>query len=342
MIFFAVVVSILLFLVLIGVVYQQAGMRRDAELFPPTGRLVDIGNGRKLHIHVTGEGAPTVVLEAGIGASSLSWQLVQPEIARFTTVCSYDRAGLGFSDQACTPRTPSAIARELRALLACSRLPAPYLLVGHSFGGLVAQQFAALFPKEVCGVVLADPLSPGEWLNPHGRRRRMLWGGAHLSRRGAMLARVGVVRACLNAVMRGGKTAPKIAGLLASGRAGSGLMSRLAGEIRKLPKESWPVVAAHWSNPKCFEGMARHIERLPETSSEMSAVRPLDVPAKVIVAEHVARAGLDPAPALPQAIRVVALGSGHWVQLDSPELVIGAVRELVDHWRSNREEPVEE
>jgi pimeloyl-ACP methyl ester carboxylesterase len=317
---------IIVVLIAIGVVYQRTSLRRDAQRFPPAGRLVDIGDGRRLHIHTMGEGRPTVVLEAGVAASSLSWQLIQPQVAKFATVCSYDRAGLGWSDQTDVPRTPAAIARELRQLLTAAKLPAPYVIVGHSFGGLVAQQFAALFPDETPAIVLVDPLAPSDWHEPDARRRRMLWGGTHLSRRGAMLARVGIVRASVNAALNGGRITPKVAGLLASGRTGAGLMTRLAGEIQKLPRESWPMVASHWSNPKCFEGMARHLERLPESCAEVATMAPLTTPATVIIAEDVARAGRDPAPALPNASRIVALKSGHWVQLDSPELVVEAIR----------------
>ena len=101
---------------------------------PPPGKLVDIG-GYQLHINCTGKGSPTVILEAGLGGDSRSWHEVQPEIAEFAQVCSYDRAGLGWSDPGPKPRTSQQIVKELHRLLAKADIQSPYVLVGHSFGG---------------------------------------------------------------------------------------------------------------------------------------------------------------------------------------------------------------
>jgi pimeloyl-ACP methyl ester carboxylesterase len=314
-------------LILAGLVYQWAGRRRDAARYPAPGRLIDIGGGRVLHLHVSGAGSPVVVLEAGIGATSLSWAHVHPEIARFTTVCSYDRAGLGWSGPAKTPRTPTVIATELRELLTRAQLQPPFLLVGHSFGGLVVQRFAVLYRAETCGLVLVDPLAAAEWHPVTDLHRRMLARGIGLSRRGGTLARAGIVRACVSLVVSGRRIAPRLAGRVASGSGGSGFMDRMAREIGKLPPDVWPVVASHWSRPECFEGMVRHLEALPESAAEMANMAPLDVPAVVITGARNG-AGVDPAPALPGAKRVIAHESGHWVQFDEPRLVVDAVREL--------------
>jgi pimeloyl-ACP methyl ester carboxylesterase len=100
-----------------------------------------------MHIHVTGEGTPTVVFESGMGASCLSWTLVQPQVAQFTRAVSYDRAGHGWSDPACEPRTAQQIAQELHTLLDATGVPGPYVLVGHSFGGYVNRAFAHTYRK---------------------------------------------------------------------------------------------------------------------------------------------------------------------------------------------------
>jgi pimeloyl-ACP methyl ester carboxylesterase len=238
------IVAIIAILVLacIGFAYERLGERRDAIRFPPPGRLVEIGNAQRLHIHVTGAGAPTVIFESGIAATSLSWALVQPAVAQFSTVCSYDRCGLGWSDATNSARTPPVIARELRALLQAAKLPGPYIVVGHSFGGLVAQRFAALYRNEVSGLVLVDPLAASEWYPFRDERKKMQQRGIRLSRRGASLARFGVVRVCLSMLMGGGRLAPRLAGRLASGRGGSGFMDRIAGQIRKLPEQTWPAI----------------------------------------------------------------------------------------------------
>jgi pimeloyl-ACP methyl ester carboxylesterase len=324
-----VLLCLLTALLLTGWLYAAAGDRRDRARYPPPGRLIETGSGRKLHIQVTGQGSPTVVLEAGIAATSISWALVQPEVARFTTVCSYDRGGLGWSDATSLPRTPSSLARELHGLLEHAGLPGPYVLVGHSFGGLVVQRFASLYPADVSGLVLVDPLAASEWY-PFGDEQRKRWRhGIRLSRRGALLARFGVVRACLSMLLSGGGLAPRLAGRLTSGKRGSGFLDRITGEMSKLPRSTWPLVAAHWCRAASFEGMARHLEALPESAAEMSAQGPLDIPAVVITGERNATPA-DPAPALSHAQRIRAEQSGHWVQLDQPAVVIEAIREMVE------------
>lgn len=145
-------------LALVGTIYQVIATRLDRQKYPPPGRLVDVG-GYRLHIHCSGhEGAsgPTVVMDAGIGECSLGWGLVQPEIAKFARVCTYDRAGLGWSDSAPTPRISQQIVNDLHALLTNAEIKPPYVLVGHSFGGLNARLYASQFPEEVAGIVLVD------------------------------------------------------------------------------------------------------------------------------------------------------------------------------------------
>ena len=122
---------------------------------PPLGKLVDVG-GWRLHLNCTGKNGPTVVLIAGAGDFSFDWGLVQPGVSRFARVCSYDRAGLAWSDPGPTPRTMLQDAYELHALLRATGIKAPYVLVGHSIGGLIARVYAGQFPKEVAAMVLVD------------------------------------------------------------------------------------------------------------------------------------------------------------------------------------------
>lgn len=155
-------VVIFVLLVLTGVLYQAIASTRDMKRYPPPGRLVDVG-GYRLHINSTGEGAPTVILDAGVCDYSLHWCLVQPEVAKFTRVCSYDRAGLGWSDAAPPPRTSKKIVRELHTLLEKAEIPGPYVLVGHSFGGYNVRLFAHKYPEEVAGLVLVDAAHENQW-----------------------------------------------------------------------------------------------------------------------------------------------------------------------------------
>jgi pimeloyl-ACP methyl ester carboxylesterase len=149
--------AVLMTALLIGVMSPAAyaDSMPGVGAYPPTGALVDIG-GYKLHINATGKGSPTVVLIAGAGDFSFDWSLVQPEVSRFARVASYDRAGMAWSDLGPTPRTMAQDAYELHLLLMKAGLPAPYVLVGHSVGGLIARVYASQYPQEVAGMVLVD------------------------------------------------------------------------------------------------------------------------------------------------------------------------------------------
>lgn len=127
--------------------------------YPARGKLVDIG-GLRLHINCTGMGSPTVTMEAGPNDSSIVWQLVQPEIAGFTRVCSYDRAGFGWSDAPNEPRTSSNVAEELDQLLTRAGGPGPYVLVAFEYGALNIRMFASPRREQVAGMVLVDPVHP--------------------------------------------------------------------------------------------------------------------------------------------------------------------------------------
>lgn len=139
----------------IGTAYQYAGTIGDTRAYPPPGRLVDVG-GYRLHIYCLGRGSPTVVMDAGIGETSLVWRGVQPAVAARTRACSYDRAGLGWSDPGPLPRTSGREIRELRRLLANAGEIGPYVLAGHSFGGWNALLYARQYRRDIAGLVLID------------------------------------------------------------------------------------------------------------------------------------------------------------------------------------------
>jgi pimeloyl-ACP methyl ester carboxylesterase len=147
--------SLLLLLACAGAVYQLVATNRDRRLNPPPGLLVAVG-GYRMHLDCTGQGSPTVILDSGIGDSWLSWYRVQPPVGQFTRVCSYDGAGMGWSDPSPKPRTSREIAMELHVLLHNAGISPPFVLVGHSFGGLNMRMYAALQPTVVAGMVLVD------------------------------------------------------------------------------------------------------------------------------------------------------------------------------------------
>ncbi|MBP6869614.1 alpha/beta hydrolase [Candidatus Babeliales bacterium] len=141
-----------------GATYQYVATKLDERDFPPIGRMVDIG-GYKLHMIDRGisvEGQPTIVMDAGLGGDSLDWSLVQPEIAKFARVITYDRAGYGWSDVSPLARTSENMVVELHTMLKNASVTGQYILVGHSFGGLNVRLFAQKYPDEVVGIVLVD------------------------------------------------------------------------------------------------------------------------------------------------------------------------------------------
>ena len=126
---------------------------------PPPGRMVDVG-GRRLHMSVAGQGGPVVVLEAGIAASSLSWALVSKQVAEFTTVVTYDRAGFGWSDPRPGQQDADVIASQLHDLLATAGISRPFILMGHSISGLYLRAYAARYPSDLAGLVFVDGATP--------------------------------------------------------------------------------------------------------------------------------------------------------------------------------------
>lgn len=150
---------LVLILAVAGFLYENIFEARDRRFNPMPGQRVDIG-GLKMHIDCNGEGGPTVILDSGLGDTYISWRKVQPQIAKFVRVCSYDRAGLGYSDSSSRPRTSKDIAEELHALLQATAIAPPYILVGHSMGGFDVRLYASLYRNEVAGMVLVDASHP--------------------------------------------------------------------------------------------------------------------------------------------------------------------------------------
>jgi pimeloyl-ACP methyl ester carboxylesterase len=294
--------------------YQQFGEWRDRRKYPPPGRTF---NG--LHLLSKGETGPHVILEAGIASTCLSWTLVQDRAAAFARVHSYDRAGLGWSDPSSQPRSLDQLVAELRDLLHAAAIPGPYILVAHSFGGLIAKHFAAQYPDEVTGLVLVDPIPVKDWVPLTSQQAARLGRGVALSRRGAWLAKAGVVRLALDLLVSGSRAIPQ---LLARATAGSGasVTSRLTGEVRKLPKKVWPMVRAHWCVPKSFRAMASYLESLPANTA--SVMLPGPIPTIVLTPP-------DSRCEIPEgALHRIAHRSGHWIQLDEPELVVESIVQL--------------
>src|SRR5215467_7536487 len=160
-----VVLTIALSLLLLQAALQLLCIWIDGRKFPAPGELLDLAS-RRVHVHSAGSGNPAIILEAGIAASSLNWSVLQPKLAEFTTVYSYDRAGLGWSTSTGQQCRLAQMADELREWIEAARIPAPYVLAGHSYAAYILRLYARRFPHDVAGIILIDPLTPEEWITP--------------------------------------------------------------------------------------------------------------------------------------------------------------------------------
>jgi len=316
----------------LGLVYQVLGTRRDSKLHPPPGKLVDLGTHR-LHLLESGRGGPTVVLEAGLMSTMLSWSELQCALAGSFRVVSYDRAGLGWSDLGPMPRTADRIVDELHTLLQRAAIPSPYLLVGHSFGGMTMPLFAARFPGEVAGVVLVDPVAPAEWNPPSEHDLKQTRIGAKICRRAAVLARFGLIRFLAFLLTTGVKTvAAHLVRLISRGSpAESGTVS--SPWFAALPANEKAMASVFWIQPKFALTIASQLENLPASAASVGRFSNFcDKPVVILSArtaperrraEHAAIAAR-----LPQGEHVLAGNSNHWVMQEDPELVIRAIEKV--------------
>jgi pimeloyl-ACP methyl ester carboxylesterase len=326
---------------------QWVCARIDERKFPAPGRLVDIG-GARLHVRQSGEGRPAVVLEAGIAASSLNWTLVQALLSAFTTTCSYDRAGFGWSDSGNSTCSLNRMADDLHALLTQLELPAPYIVVAHSFGSYIVTAYAQRYADELAGVVLVDPLTPEEWVRPNRAQRWVIRRGVWFSRAGGVLASVGMLRACLWLLARGKREAPR--GVLRLfGSQATETVERILRELAKLPPDVVRLIRARWSISRFFWTMAAYIQAVPRCAAEIQACTiPAQVPVTVLSGAHQQEARLQEHASIAarstHGRHTTAGKSAHWIHLDQPELVARAVREMTEalHLQCNTESLIHE
>jgi pimeloyl-ACP methyl ester carboxylesterase len=321
----------LLFLALLGgIAYQRLGQKRDGRLHLPPGRLVDLGTHR-LHLMDEGRGSPTIILEAGLMSTILSWTTIQRELAGSHRVISYDRAGLGWSDPGPMPRTAERMVDELHSLLERAAIPSPYLLVGHSFGGLTMPLFAARYPKETAGMVLVDPVAPFEWNPPSEQDRRRAEIGSIVCRRAAALSRVGIIRfVAFLLTSRARNVANRLVRLISRGTpAESGSVS--SPWFWNLPADERKMASVFWLQEKFCNTIASQLDNLPASAARVAQLGNFcDKPVVILSAmstplqrrqHHVAIA-----QCLPQGRHLLAETSSHWIMQDQPDLVIGAIR----------------
>ena len=343
MLWLALIFGFLALMALTGAAYQRIETEREAKLYPPPGRMIDVG-GHRLHINIQGASPenkqqPTVVFDSGLGATSTSWRMVAPEIARHVRVVTYDRAGLGWSDPSPKPRTARQNVAELRALLQKASVPPPYLFVAHSYGAYNCRLYASLFPDEVAGLVMVDGIHPQEWLEPTEADERNRRFGLRLCRRGERGARLGIVRLYLEGIIAGllGLTQPAF-GIITSGTTVVG--KRIVEGISKLPRELQPIILSHWSRPSYFASTRSQMEHIRESAQQVADAPPLkDLPILALVPSNATPERLAASQAFAatstRGRHLIIENSTHFIQLDNPEAVVEALLGVLEQLRNH-------
>lgn len=303
--FLAIAALALVTLALVGFGFERIAQAGDAQRYPPPGRLVDIG-GHRLDLLCSGAGSPTIILEAGLGESALGWAQVQRSLARTARVCSYDRAGMAWSDRYTRPRTATNVADELQALLSASGESGPYVLVGHSIGGLFVRRFAAAYPHDVIGIVLVDPTDP-EAIRAAGYP----WPAIVQSRIQGILGELGVVRLF-------GRT-------LVPSAVGASPPSEVLDAV--------PIVYGPQSQATAVAELDASVTSADEVLAADATGYLANLPLVVISSaddSNPARAANERLAHLSlQGRHLVATKGGHYVHYDDPQLVADAIRDLV-------------
>lgn len=312
-----------------GFLYQALGSLLDRRRLMAPGRLVDTGHGRRLYLVEKGSGGPSVIFESGFGATSLNWMAIQDAVSEYVHTVAYDRCGLGWSSDPITRRTPRHIAHELRGLLQAAGVRPPYILVGHSFGGLVMQRFALDYPGEVAGVILVDPMRTQEWPPVDHGRSAVVARSQRLSGHGEKLARFGITRLAARSHFC---RSAKLSGFLIrlAGAQGAYLAHRLDTEIGKMPPAVRPSIAAHWSAPQFYRGLIAHLGSVADTVREMHPADPIrDLPVVVLTPGSAdPLSDCDMRRFGPLSRQIIAERSDHWIHLDEPSLVIRTILDM--------------
>ncbi len=299
--------------------YEGFSEHHDAATYSPPGVLYQV-EGRAMHLYCTGEGAPTVILDSGIGSAALGWGLVQPEVAKVTRVCSYDRAGYGWSDPGPLPRTSDRIVDELHTLLTTAGITGPLLLVGHSFGGYNMQVYAHRYPQEAAGMVLVD--SAHEWqAELFGKADTLiLW----WVKMGQVSAQLGLAR----------------------------LLEVPSGSVNNLPDSVKAPAMAQGVRPQAYATLHDELESFQESGRQAGEVVSLgDMPLVVIMQGNRSNHPnvLDPMPARfmgewrrlqgelakksSRGVLVEGDGVGHLIPQERPDMVIDAIVDVLEQYR---------
>jgi pimeloyl-ACP methyl ester carboxylesterase len=298
--------------------------------------LVPIG-GFRLHVNASGAGQPAVVFDAALSGTSLSWLHVQPAVAEFTRAVAYDRGGFGRSDRAPLPRTAGRLADELRALLAQADEQPPFVLVGHSFGGLVIRIFAARYPELSAGLVFVDPAHPEDWSAPAPKEQARIDLGVTLTRQALRACRLGIAPVISGLVAVGALDAAKAIVDVVTRGGLRGQMEWLLAPLWKLPPEARRQLRRYWTRARFFEALNSQIASISVSAAEaLHASRggfgdlPLVTISSTSPDEHRVRRQEALAALSSRGRHVVASNSSHWIPLDQPGVVVTEIRRIVE------------
>lgn len=284
-----------------GATYQCKATRDDLAITPPPGRLVDVG-GHRLHLWCTGDGTPAVILESGLGGSTAGWGFIQPEVAKFTAVCSYDRAGMGYSDPGPTPRTARRMAGELGKLLDHTGMRSPVILVAASVGGFIVRILASERRDRVAGLVLVDA--------SHEDQRHDIPHVAHFV---PLLSSLGIFRALgVSFDLPPASLAPSVRPIVYATRFRSAGQRAAADEIMHIHESAAEV-----------------------RDSRRTLTMPLIVVSGALGADATwQKLQRDQVRLSEHGCQIVADQSGHVVGIDQPRVVVDAIRSVVDAVRN--------
>jgi pimeloyl-ACP methyl ester carboxylesterase len=318
----------LIFIILCATLIAGAKAKSDLKAkYPPPGRMVDVG-GYRLHILCEGTGSPTVVMESGSGRASLDWELVRPEIIKTTRTCVYDRAGLGWSDLSSKPRTAENIVEELHTVLTNAGIAGPYVLVGHSIGGAYVRLYAHHFPDDVVGMVLVDSSHEDQLARypPEMASYLTQYNQVYETQMDFIksLAEMGIVA----------------------------LDPTMMAESDKLPVTARETYEALYANSKVFTALIAEQKMVESNLAQVGAAQITslgDIPLIVLTrgrSDDLIGSGLSPeviqqydqvwrqlqkelTGLSPQGRQIIASQSGHFIQLDQPQLVIDAIDQVI-------------
>jgi len=308
-----------------GLAYQAVSEMRDLRQYPPPGQLIDVGSYR-LHLYCTGKGTPTIVLDSGLAGPALQWALVQQEVEKVTQVCSYDRAGIGWSDVGPSPRTSQQLVTELHTLLHNANIEGPYVLVGHSLGGLNVRLFAHEYPDETAGIVLVASGSENDNARMPPEYQQIEESNKQTDRLWITFSRFGIIRIAGN----------------------SGLLSSFTSLLAKFPPDlQAEFIALTFYRPQFWATTYAELSAINEIRAQVATTGPLgDLPLVVLSGSpdvsrlpeslpveqirqtfrdlQVELAGLSS-----QSTHIVCTACDHYIPVTNPEMVVDVIKRIL-------------